>query len=104
MRYRVNIIDPWESGTDKSVDADIIKQNGNQFLLFIKTKINVKGNEAHYFICKLKSEIMRDPFKNNESGIYEISMVFDKGITNELQDLPDIENYRGSFLTGEIII
>ncbi len=104
MRYRVNIIEPWESGTDKSVGADIVKQTGDQFLLFIEKKINVKGNDAQYFICKLKSEKLRNPFNNNESGIYEISMVFDKDITNELQDLPDIENYRGNFLTGELII
>ena len=104
MRYRVNIIEPWESGTDRSIDANIVKYTCDQFLLFTEKKINVKGNDAQYFICKLKSEKLRSPFNNKESGIYEISMVFDKDITNELQELPDIENYRGNFLTGELII
>ncbi len=104
MKYKLNIIEPWESGTKKAIAADILKDNGKEFLLFVGEPINVRGIEAQYFICKFKTKILRHEFYNNLSGVYEISMVYDKEIKNANHDLPDIESYRSNFLSGELII
>ncbi|MBS4042945.1 MAG: hypothetical protein KGZ59_03940 [Chitinophagaceae bacterium] len=104
MECRVNILEPWESGTNKSIKGEILQNTGNQFLLSVVEKINVKGNLAQFFVCKVKNEVLRTQFNNCTNGIYEISMVYDKNINNALQLVPDINDYRGNFLTGEIII
>ena len=30
MMYKLNIIEPWESGTESAIEADLIKKNGIQ--------------------------------------------------------------------------
>lgn len=104
MKYKVNILEPWESGTESAVEALIIKETKDQFLLFIETNIKVRGENAHYFICKLKNEDNKTALKNSVEGVYPINMVFDKNISSEQQEIPDISSYRANFLMGEIII
>lgn len=104
MKYKLNIIEPWESGTEHAVDSSLIKEKGNQFLLFVEDTIKVRGENAHYFICELKNEEKKIALKNHVKGIYPINMVFDKKIISKQQDIPDINTYRANFLSGEIII
>jgi hypothetical protein len=104
MKYKLNIIDPWESGTESAIDAYLVKEKSNEFLLFVKNNIKVRGENAHYFICELKNEEDKTAFKNCVKKVYPINMVFDKNIINEQQDIPDINSYRANFLSGEIII
>lgn len=103
MKCKLNIIEPWESGTDKSIEANILKFTGKQFLLFVEKSVKVGSNNAHYFVCKFKNEKVNAKFKSNECGTYEISMIFDINIQNAQQELPDIESYRANFLSGELI-
>ena|SRR5690348_4495823 len=104
MKYKVNILEPWQSGTEASVEALIVKQSKNQFLIFIEANIKVRGENAHYFICKFKNENDESALKSSIEGVYPINMVFDKSIRNEQQEVPDINSYRANFLMGEIII
>lgn len=104
MKCKINIIEPWESGTDKAIEADILMYSGTQFLIFVEKTIKVNGVDAHYFICKLQVENSGDVFEKKKSGMYKISMVFDKNINNVQQPLPNIDSYRGNFLIGELII
>ena len=56
MKCKLNIIEPWESGTESVIDAYIVKEEENEFLLFVENNIKVRGENAHYFICELKKE------------------------------------------------
>ncbi len=98
------IIEPWESGTESSIDACIVKEKGDQFLIFVETNIRVREDNGHYFICELKNEEDKVALKNCVKGVYSINMVFDKNIINEQQILPNISSYRSNFLSGEITI
>jgi len=104
MNYKLNIIEPWQSGTESAVEAHIVREKGNQFLLFVEKNIKVNGENAHYFICELKNKEDKIALKNGVKKVYPINMVFDKNITTGLQDIPDIDSYRANFLSGEIII
>ncbi len=104
MKYKVNILEPWESGTVSAVDALIVKETGDQFLLFIENNIKVGGENAHYFICKFKNQDDALDLKTCVKKIYPIHMVYDKHISDEQQELPDIGSYRANFLAGEIVI
>lgn len=104
MKYKLNIIEPWESDTESAIDAYIVKQNGHRFLLFVKENIHVRGGIAHCFICELKNKEDEIDFTNGVKKVYPISMVFDKKIINNQQNIPDINNYRSNFLSGEIYI
>jgi hypothetical protein len=104
MNYKLNIIEPWESGTESTIDAVLLKKSNNQFLLFTNKIIKVRGQDAQYFVCKIKKEEDQNSFNNQKKGIYEIRMVFDKNIQNVDSELPDLSNYRGNFLSGELII
>lgn len=104
MIYKLNIIEPWESGTESAITADLIKKNGSQFLLFVEKVIKVRGENAQYFICELKNQENQNAFDNNIQGVYPIEMVFDKNIQNADSELLDLGKYRSNFLLGEIII
>ena len=104
MMYKLNIIEPWESGTESAIEADLIKKNGIQFLLFVEKIIKVKGDNAQYFICELKNKENQNAFDNSVAGIYLIDMVFDKNIQNTDSELFDLGIYRSNFLLCEIII
>lgn len=104
MKYKLNIIEPWESGTESPIDAFILKEKDRQFLLFVENNITVRGENAHYFICELKNEEDRIAFKNCVKRVYPINMVFDKNIIADQQEIPDINSYRSNFLSGEIVI
>jgi len=104
MTYKLNIIDPWESGTESAINATIVKEMEEQFLLFIETPTKVYGKNAQYFICELRRSKDKDAFKNHIKGTYPINMVFDEKINNADYELPPYSSYRGNFLSGEIII
>ena len=104
IMYKLNIIEPWESGTESAIEADLIKKNGIQFLLFVEKIIKVNNDNAQYFICELKNKENQNAFDNSVAGIYLIDMVFDKNIQNTDSELFDLGIYRSNFLLGEIII
>lgn len=104
MKYKLIIIEPWESGTESAIDACIVKEKRDQFLLFVENNIKVRGKIAHYFICELKNEEDKIGLKNCVPKVYPINMIFDENIISEQQDIPDISSYRSNFLSGEIII
>jgi hypothetical protein len=81
MKCKINIIEPWESGTDRATAGDIVKRTGTLFLIFIEKLIKLRGAEAHYFICKLQDENSASRFNKGESGIYKITRVFDKNVS-----------------------
>ena len=104
MKYKLNIIEPWESGTESTIDATFIKENGVQFLLFVERIIKVRNENAQYFICELKNEEDKSAFNSHKKGVYPIRMVFDKNINSDAEELPPLSSYRANFLSGEIQI
>ena len=73
-------------------------------MLLVKKIIKVRGENAKYFVCKLKNEDDENAFKNQVIGVYPINMVFDKNIYNADSELPALSSYRSNFLSSEIII
>ena len=101
--YKLNILDPWESGTEFSIKASIVKETEKEFLLSLEKPIQVKGQDAHYFICELKRQEDKNDLKKHIKGVYPINMVFDNSI-NEDSQLPPLSSYRANFLSGELVI
>ena len=104
MKYKLNILEPWESGTESAINATIVKEIGPQFLLFVEIIIKVRGENAQYFVCKFENEENKKAFKNKFKGVYPIRMVFDKNIQGTESELPPLNSYRSNFISGEIII
>jgi hypothetical protein len=102
--YKLNMLEPWEYGTEKAIDASIVKQQGNVFLLRIDASIRIKEKSASYFVFEFQSEEKQKSFLNGIDGVYPISMVFDENINDPEQILPNFADYRGGFLSGELII
>ena len=103
MMYKLNIIEPWESGTQSAINVSIVKETEKQFLLFLEKPVNFKDQDIQYFICEFQRQEDRNALKKNIKGIYPINMVFDSNINKDSQ-LPPLSSYRGNFLSGEIII
>jgi hypothetical protein len=103
MAFKINIIEPWEAGTEKSIKGSIIKDTGKQFLLRLDKPIQFKGTDAQYFICEFRNDMDKASFKEEQTGNYPINMVFDKNIT-EYSDLPSLSAYRSNFLLGELVL
>jgi len=104
MTFKLNIIDPWDYGTESAIDVTLIKKVAREFLLFLRTPIMFKNKKVQYFVCVLKRKEDEDKFNNGLKGTYPINMVFDENINCKDSGLQDFENYRGNFLYGEIII
>jgi hypothetical protein len=103
MTYKLNILEPWESGTESAVRVTIIKETENQFLLFLEKPIQIKGQDAYYFICELQKKEDKNALTKKMKGVYPINMVFDQSI-NENSQLPPLSSYRANFLSGEIVV
>jgi hypothetical protein len=103
MKYKLNIIEPWESGTEKAIDATVFYKTEKYFLLFTEKIIKVRGLDAQWFVSWLRKEKDYAAFVNQEKGVYRIQMVFDKDIHNKDNE-PVSFKYRANFLSGEIII
>lgn len=104
MIFKVNILEPWESGTQSSVDATLVKKDSESFLIFLKDPVKVKKQNAQFFICELKDKKTEIAFVNKMNGVYPINMVFDKNINTKDSRLPPLNVYRDNFLLGEIVI
>jgi hypothetical protein len=104
MNYKLNILEPWESGTESAIDISVVKETEGEFLLFLHIPIKTEYGIAQYFVTRFKNEKDKTDFKKNVPGIYPVQMVFDKNITNENCNVPNLSSYRSNFLSGEIVI
>jgi hypothetical protein len=104
MSVRLNIIEPWESGTETAIDAVIVKGTAKLFLLRLETIVKFNSDDAQYFICQLQGKEAKGPLEDLKNGIYPISMVFDKHVKNDANALSELDDYRTNFLLGELII
>lgn len=104
MKVKLNIIEPWEYGTESPIDASVVKYNGLEFLLYLDFPRKIEQHNAQYFICKFKNDKDKISFKNKVKGSYIIEMVFDKQISSANDEIPAFGTYRGNFLSGELVI
>ena len=56
MNFKLNIIEPWEYGTERALDAVIVKEYDLEFLLFVHEPRKIKEATAHYFVYKLEEK------------------------------------------------
>ncbi|MEO8174718.1 MAG: hypothetical protein ABI581_16600 [Sediminibacterium sp.] len=104
MKYKLNIIEPWDWGTEKAIDVSVLKKDGNVYLLHLNVFITIHNKEARYFIFEFRNQVDQIAFKQNLKGTYPIGMVFDESITAETTTFKSLKDYRANFLSGEIII
>jgi len=103
INVKLNIIEPWEYGTETAVHATIVKSDNEVFLLSLKVPIIIKGENAKYFVCKPIGIETNKLLSSQTEGTFPISMVFDKSLKDATTELPLFENYRSNFLSGEVI-
>ena len=65
MNYKLNILEPWDSGTETAINISIAKETENQLLLYLQTPIQYDGKIVQYLTCEFKSREERHAFKSH---------------------------------------
>lgn len=100
---RLNILEPWEHGTEKSIDVMIINRHNDQYLLKLSSPILINDLSFSYLMFKAKGESI-DLLLSTNKGTFPIEIVYAKELEEENFPKFDIANFRSSFLFGEIIL
>jgi len=100
---KLNILEPWEHGTEKSLDVAIIKRLKEQYLLHLSSPISIRDISYSYLLFKTTGEDI-DLFLSRNQGTYPIEIVYTKDLSEESFSKFDIADFRSSFLFGEIIL
>jgi hypothetical protein len=98
---KLNIIEPWEYGTDKAVDASIVGEENDQYLIQLSKPMKFKNSEARYFLATLRDKSLNGI---NKSGKYLLSMVYSEDINELNYKGYKISEFRSGFLIGEAIL
>ena len=104
MKLKLNIIEPWEYGTEHAIDATIVQENNSDFLLFINPPRQIEQDTVQYFVCTFRNSEDKIALKGHLQGVYPIQMVFDKSIKSNTDKIHSIKDYRSNFLSGELVI
>ncbi len=103
MKSKLNIIEPWEHGTEKSIDVDIIGKNNNQYFLKLNTPISIKDYEYHYLLFRLKGEEKSIDI-TEAKGVFPIEIVYKEELREDNFSTYQIDDFRSNFLLGEIVL
>lgn len=98
---KLNILEPWEHGTEKSIKINLIKKNGDNYLIQLEKPHKINGHDFHYFIIRPRGE--RDLDISKLKGTYPVEMGYDKNLSMENFDKYNLELFRGNFLFAELI-
>lgn len=101
IKGNLNIIEPWEFGTEESVNITFINKNGDNYLIYLNDAHKINGEDFHYFIVRFKDKIDKDISKLK--GTYPLEMGFDEGINSNTFEKFSLDKFRGNFLLGEVI-
>jgi hypothetical protein len=104
LKYKLSILEPWESGTECAIEVSVVQETEEGFLLFSEIPIITEHGNAQYFNCALKNEEDRKQWKDKIKGTYPMRMVFDKNIKSAEGAIPNLKSYRSNFLSGELKI
>lgn len=102
---QLNILEPWEHGTSKSININIIAKEGTQYLLKLDTPFLIGSDLYSYFLFRLgEKHKNNDLFSSNIKGTFPIEIVYKKGIDKHNFAQFYIDDFRNSFLFGEILL
>jgi hypothetical protein len=100
---RLNIIEPWEFGTEKSIAASIVDKNEEQYLLYLPEPLWIKGKAINYLIGELRDKNLSDILSDKVHGTFALNMIYSNDVTIQNFRGYQIKDFRGNFLLGEII-
>jgi hypothetical protein len=100
---KLNIIEPWELGTEKAIPASIIDEYEGQYLIYLPTPRLIKGKSISYFLAELRGSDKLGLPSDKMRGTVLFNMVYLDEINDRNFRRYRIEDFRGNFLLGEII-
>lgn len=101
---KLNIVEPWELGTEKAITVSIVDKHESDYLLYLPEPFLIKGKSINYLIGELREEKLVDLLSDEVHGTFALNMVYPNEITKENFTEYPIKNFRGNFLLGEIIL
>ena len=102
---QLNILEPWEHGTQKSIDINIINKEGNQYLMKLNSSISIGNNLYSYFLFRVAERHKNnDLFSLRIKGTFPVEIVYKEDIDENNFTLFNIDDFRNNFLFGEIIL
>lgn len=100
----LSIIDPWEFGTDEPVLATVVERNAKTYLIRLKDPLIINDAKISYLISEFRDKNIDDSTVLQQSGRYLMNMVYSEKINMSNFRGFKVSDFRGGFLTGEIII
>ena len=102
IKGSLNIIEPWKYGTKESLNITFIEKNKDDYLIYLNHAHKINGKNYHYFIVRFIDRIDKDISKLK--GTYPIEMGFNEDINIHTFEKFSLDNFRGDFLLGEVIL
>jgi len=100
MIGKLQILEPWEFGTEKGINIKDIDKSKNQYLLYTEEPYIINNHEYKFFLAKSKNKINLFSVAKKNSIILE--MVYDKNLNPKNFIDYQIKDFRRNFLLGEL--
>ncbi len=100
---KLNIIEPWELGTEKAINVNIVDEYGGQYLIFLPDRLTANETRINYLIGEPREDKSLDLFSNDTQGTIPLNLVYSTEINAENFKNYRLEKFRGNFLLGEVI-
>lgn len=102
---KLNIIEPWELGTDKAIETSIVDYHEGQYLFYLFKPLPIKGKSVSYLVGELRDkEKSLDLFSDKIRGTVALNMVYSDEVDRQNFRNYRIKDFRGNFLSGEVIL
>ena len=105
MICKLNILEPWEFGTEKGIEIKDFDKFNNHILLHIKNPYIIDNEPYNFLLAKMRGDekinlLSSISFKKN----IMLTIVYDKNIDDMNFINYNIKEFRNNFLLGELII
>jgi len=100
MIGKLNILEPWEFGTEKGINIKDIDKSKNQFLLYTEEPYVINNHKYEFFLAKPKGKV--NLFSVNKKDSILLEMVYDKNLSPENFTSYQIKDFRDNFFLGEL--
>ena len=104
--YKLLIVEPFEFGTINNIEQSVIdikKGVNNNWLIILETVINFTGIQSKYLLIKTKKEYYHINLQEQLFKTLILEMAMIPGLNEKNFSEHDLKNYRGNFLTGELV-
>lgn len=101
---KLSILEPWELGTEKPVNASIVARNGKSYLIHLENPIKINNEEFQYLLSEVRDKNLDDNILSVQTGKYLLNMAYSKSLNKLNFGNSKISDFREGFLTGEVTI